>query len=672
MVTIEKYKHLKLLHYFWASTFFLTIMIRLAFLLIVMVCSQQMYAQKKHALVIAIGSYNQLDGKGWKKISSVNDTSYILPALRKQGFENSNIQLILDEEGTIENIRLALNELLSKIEKKDIVFIHFSAHGAQIEDDNGDELDGLDEAIVTYNAISPRFSTDFKNDSKNYLLDDELGQFITRIRQKAGEQGDVLVIMDNCHSGSGTRNVGITRGGEAPLISKPINYAKQQRDENISFEAPKSEAKMATQVIISASRADQLNTEIRINGKGVGSLSYAVGKAMMNMELNTTYSGFFSKVQSEMAILVPKQHPVIEGTGVNREFWGGAFKVPPPYLKVLIAEDADYITIEGGITSGLTVGSEVHLYPADTYDTTKTKPVSKGIIKQTENYRSFVDLSIDLPEISSSYWVFVKKVNYPVKPFAVSFSAESKLGEKEIATDKQKEINQFLLQNAKIDQNEEIALRYITKAGNDVLVDAKTDFEFFSINKQKDLKGQLDEAVQRYAQYNFLKSYVLADTNYKIIVRLVPQESNKIQNINNGAYTFQVGDTFRIEIINHSKFDVFYNVLDLDPEGNINAIFPNKKERIYSHELKVKAGDTLLIPHKINVFDPSGEEIFKLFISKSELDLEGIARSRGENTRNMMTDIEKVFKSSYKPSTRNVSTAKDGVVMNIPFTIVPK
>jgi metacaspase-1 len=672
MVTIEKYKHLKLLHYFWASTFFLTIMIRLAFLLIVMVCSQQMYAQKKHALVIAIGSYNQLDGKGWKKISSVNDTSYILPALRKQGFENSNIQLILDEEGTIENIRLALNELLSKIEKKDIVFIHFSAHGAQIEDDNGDELDGLDEAIVTYNAISPRFSTDFKNDSKNYLRDDELGQFITRIRQKAGEKGDVLVIMDNCHSGSGTRNVGITRGGEAPLISKPINYAKQQRDENISFEAPKSEAKMATQVIISASRADQLNTEIRINGKGVGSLSYAVGKAMMNMELNTTYSGFFSKVQSEMAILVPKQHPVIEGTGVNREFWGGAFKVPPPYLKVLIAEDADYITIEGGITSGLTVGSEVHLYPADTYDTTKTKPVSKGIIKQTENYRSFVDLSIDLPEISSSYWVFVKKVNYPVKPFSVSFSAESKLGEKEISTEKQKEINQFLLQNDKIDQNEEIALRYITKAGNDVLVDAKTDFEFFSINKQKDLKGQLDEAVQRYAQYNFLKSYVLSDTNYKIIVRLVPEESNKIQNLNNGAYTFQVGDTFRIEIINHSKFDVFYNVLDLDPEGNINAIFPNKKERIFSHELKVKAGDTLLIPHKINVFDPSGEEIFKLFISKSELDLEGIARSRGENTRNMMTDIEKVFKSSYKPSTRNVSTAKDGVVMNIPFTIVPK
>jgi hypothetical protein len=259
-------------------------MIRTSFFLLLLVFSPFCQAQKKHALVVAIGSYNQLDGKGWKKISSVNDTSYLLPALRKQGFEKENIQVILDEEGTIENIRIAMNGLISKIGEKDIVFIHFSTHGAQIEDDNGDELDGLDEAIVTYNAISPRFSTDFKKDSKNYLRDDELGAFIDKIRRKAGQSGDVLVIMDNCHSGSGTRNVGLTRGGEAPLVSKPINYSNQKRDEHIALEAAKNEAGLAPQVIISASRADQLNTEIKINGQGVGSLSYAVGKALLNLD----------------------------------------------------------------------------------------------------------------------------------------------------------------------------------------------------------------------------------------------------------------------------------------------------------------------------------------------------------------------------------------------------
>jgi hypothetical protein len=113
-------------------------------------------------------------------------------------------------------------------------------------------------------------------------------------------------------------------------------------------------------------------------------------------------------------------------------------------------------------------------------------------------------------------------------------------------------------------------------------------------------------------------------------------------------------------------------VIDLEPTGGINAIYPNKSEKIYSEELKVKAGDTLIVRHPITLLDPAGEEVFKVFISKSKLDLEFIADSKGEKTRNMMADMEKVFRSSYKPNTRGTLGSKEGVVMNIPFTIIPK
>lgn len=620
--------------------------------------------------MVAIGSYDSHNGKGWKTISSVNDTTYILPVLRKQGFADENIQILVNEQATIENIRLEIQKLIKNTNKGDVVYIHFSAHGAQIEDDNGDEIDGLDEAIVTYHAISPRHSTDFDKDSKNYLRDDEIGELTQLIRRAAGPSGDLLVVMDNCHSGSGTRSVGLTRGGEIPLLSKNKKALPQKRDETISADKLIKDDKLANQIVISASRADQLNTETVFNGLGVGSLSLAVSKAMMNMESNTTYAGFFARIQSEMAVTVPKQHPVLEGTFVNREFWGGSFKVPPPYSKILVADDPDFVTIEGGTTSGLTPGSEVHVYPVDTYDTTKVKPLSRGYIKKTENFRSSVELTSDLPEISTAYWVFIKRLNYPVKPFSISFQSDPNLGEKPLDTKRKKEIEEFIASNEQIDAQGEIALRLVEKSGSEILVDAKSDFEFYRMSPDREIKDQLVEAIQRYSQYSFLKSYVLSDSNYKVQIRFVPHESNKTENFKMGAYTFQVGDTFRMEITNNSKFDIYFNVLDLDPEGNINAIFPNKKERIYSHDLKVKAGETLLVKYNIIIYPPAGEEVFKIFISKSELDLEGIARSKGQNTRNMMTDIEKVFKSSYKPSTRSVSSAKDGIVMNIPFTIV--
>jgi len=55
-------------------------------------------AQKKHALIFAIGDYPE-DG-GWSKISSAQDVGYIKNTLIKQGFSETNIKTILDSMTT--------------------------------------------------------------------------------------------------------------------------------------------------------------------------------------------------------------------------------------------------------------------------------------------------------------------------------------------------------------------------------------------------------------------------------------------------------------------------------------------------------------------------------------------------------------------------------------------
>lgn len=98
---------------------------------------------EKHALIIALSSYNK--ETGWNSISSANDVKIIKEALIIKGFSEKNIYVYIDgltKEGILNAIQ---SDLINKVKKGDVVYFHFSGHGQQIADDNGDELDGLDE-----------------------------------------------------------------------------------------------------------------------------------------------------------------------------------------------------------------------------------------------------------------------------------------------------------------------------------------------------------------------------------------------------------------------------------------------------------------------------------------------------------------------------------------------
>lgn len=153
----------------------------------------------KRALLIGISEYPEnktaLDA-GWPSIHGANDVHILETTLKTQGFK---VSTILNRNASASNIRKALVKLQSETKLGDIIYLHFSCHGQPVEDKDGDEKDGWDEAIVPYDAWRKPIKGVYNGNK--HILDDELNTVISIIREKAGPTGFVYVVIDACHSG---------------------------------------------------------------------------------------------------------------------------------------------------------------------------------------------------------------------------------------------------------------------------------------------------------------------------------------------------------------------------------------------------------------------------------------------------------------------------------------
>ncbi len=152
------------------------------------ICKLQ--AQTKHGLIIAIGDY-----KYWADISSINDVPYIKNALLKQEFKAENINILTDAKATMAGIENAFKILIEKVKPGDIAVIHISSHGEQIEDNNNkDEIDGLDESIVTWDAPKLTGPQNYAKEQVKYFRDDLFGKYVTQLRSRLGRKGMLLFL----------------------------------------------------------------------------------------------------------------------------------------------------------------------------------------------------------------------------------------------------------------------------------------------------------------------------------------------------------------------------------------------------------------------------------------------------------------------------------------------
>lgn len=154
----------------------------------------------KKALLIGINRYRM---PGADLRGCVNDVENLGGALVQLcGFQKADIETLTDFDATKKAMQAGIAKLVKGGRKGDVLLLHYSGHGANVPDDDGDEADRRDEILCP---------TDL--DWKDPLRDDWLRKSFDSVR--AGVS--LTVVMDCCHSGTNTRAISPP---DAPVVER--------------------------------------------------------------------------------------------------------------------------------------------------------------------------------------------------------------------------------------------------------------------------------------------------------------------------------------------------------------------------------------------------------------------------------------------------------------------
>ena len=295
----------------------------ITYLLLLLSLPVSLHAQTKRALVIGLGEQQD---KAWNKINGDKDVPLVQGMLKNAGFKS--VTTLVNRQATKTGIIGAFRKMAASCKQGDVVYVHYSGHGQQMTDVHNDEKDGLDECWIPYDAYR-KASAPYHGEK--HLTDDELNVYLNAIRHKIGAKGKLLVVIDACHSGDGTRgdNDEVVRGVEDTLVVDSLNG----RGLYETFEMLKSlfmgdydkekiindKAKPLAErwITISACRSDQVNVEMK--SPAVGKLTYALWKELKNSDKvnNDEFMRRIRKFVNRNTCSRPQQ-PEMTGEDINK------------------------------------------------------------------------------------------------------------------------------------------------------------------------------------------------------------------------------------------------------------------------------------------------------------------------------------------------------------------
>jgi hypothetical protein len=106
----------------------------------------------KRALCIGVNNY---PGTHMDLSGCVNDANDWAAELATRGFAVSKL---IDSQATKAAMVSGIQSLIAAAVSGDVVVITFSGHGTYVPDTNGDEIDGLDEALCPFFHLAPPFA----------------------------------------------------------------------------------------------------------------------------------------------------------------------------------------------------------------------------------------------------------------------------------------------------------------------------------------------------------------------------------------------------------------------------------------------------------------------------------------------------------------------------------
>jgi hypothetical protein len=182
---------------------------------------QEQTALTHWALLIGVSDYIHFaDVEGGDLPGAEHDARRVRDVLVMKGYvPEENIRLLLNHDATRAAIEDGIGWLAENARPGDNVTIFFAGHGSQMWDEDGDEEDGLDETLAPADVLAAS--------TENDISDDTFNDWLSRLRTD-----NVVVILDNCNSGTGTRDVtpfsrGRLLGRDLSQIARPAAAARR-------------------------------------------------------------------------------------------------------------------------------------------------------------------------------------------------------------------------------------------------------------------------------------------------------------------------------------------------------------------------------------------------------------------------------------------------------------
>lgn len=252
----------------------------------------------------------------------------------------------------------------------DVVLFYYSGHGSQEHTPPEFwhlEPDRLDETLVCYDSRQPG----------NYdLADKELAKLIAAV---AARGAHVLVILDSCHSGSGTRAAeteGVRRVPtdlrERPLSSflvtpeeATVLAAQSATRDTAGMPSGWVKLPQGRHIVMAACRDDEEAKETNASGVARGTFSYFLTETLQRGEAGVSYRDLFKRVNALVRTKAARQSPLIEAPAareLDQPFLGGAVQSHPPYFTASFNTKDGWV-IDGGAVHGIesVSGSETTL-----------------------------------------------------------------------------------------------------------------------------------------------------------------------------------------------------------------------------------------------------------------------------------------------------------------------
>jgi hypothetical protein len=236
----------------------------------------------KRALLFAIndypGSQNDLNG-------CVNDQKDVENKLNSL-FPGFDIRRFKDSEVTGSRFLSEIKNAISVLRSGDILLIHYSGHGTQVQDPNGDETDGYDEAVYLYDGP---------------VVDDDIGVTLDKIPDGA----KVVLLFDSCFSGTITRafNPG-SIGTKNRFYQMPGVPIRRMSRSNFAI------SNNMKWIVISGCGEQQTCADAYFNGRANGAFTYYALKAL---KPNLTYAEWFTEIRKSLPSQEFDQSPTLEG-----------------------------------------------------------------------------------------------------------------------------------------------------------------------------------------------------------------------------------------------------------------------------------------------------------------------------------------------------------------------